>query len=194
VGGRIELSGKSLSNHGPAAAIAAGMMLAPEDRKNSGLVIEQSVLDNLRLARLHRDRGPLGFVRKRDFDAEAKTLVERLGIRTPGLRQEVRFLSGGNQQKVVLGKWLSMDPHLLLLDEPTRGIDVGSKAEIYQLMDQLAAEGVAVLFASSEMEEVLGMADRVLVVHEGKITGELARDQFSEEAVMLLATGRGEVA
>jgi len=194
VGGRIELSGKSLSNHGPAAAIAAGMMLAPEDRKNSGLVIEQSVLDNLRLARLHRDRGRLGFVRKRDFDAEAKTLVERLGIRTPGLRQEVRLLSGGNQQKVVLGKWLSMDPHLLLLDEPTRGIDVGSKAEIYQLMDQLAAEGVAVLFASSEMEEVLGMADRVLVVHEGKITGELARDQFSEEAVMLLATGRGEVA
>jgi ribose transport system ATP-binding protein len=194
VGGRIELSGKSLSNHGPAAAIAAGMMLAPEDRKNSGLVIEQSVLDNLRLARLHRDRGRLGFVRKRDFDAEAKTLVERLDIRTPGLRQEVRLLSGGNQQKVVLGKWLSMDPHLLLLDEPTRGIDVGSKAEIYQLMDQLAAEGVAVLFASSEMEEVLGMADRVLVVHEGKITGELARDQFSEEAVMLLATGRGEVA
>ena len=101
----------------------------------------------------------------------------------------MQYLSGGNQQKVVLGKWLAMNPRLLLLDEPTRGIDVGSKQEIYKLMEQLAASGVAILFVSSEMEEVLGMADRALVMHEGAITGELGRDQLSEEAVMQLATG-----
>jgi ribose transport system ATP-binding protein len=105
------------------------------------------------------------------------------------LEQVVQYLSGGNQQKVVLGKWLAMKPRLLLLDEPTRGIDVGSKQEIYRLMEDLAASGVAVLFVSSEMEEVLGIADRALVMHEGAITGELARDQLSEEAVMQLATG-----
>lgn len=101
----------------------------------------------------------------------------------------MQYLSGGNQQKVVLGKWLAMNPRLLLLDEPTRGIDVGSKQEIYKLMEQLAASGVAILFVSSEMEEVLGMADRALVMHEGAITGELGREQLSEEAVMQLATG-----
>jgi ribose transport system ATP-binding protein len=194
VSGRIEIGAASLARHRPATAIAAGLMLAPEDRKNSGLVIDQSVVDNLRLARLWRDRRRLGFVGRRDFDAEAEALVEKLGIRTPGLRQEVRVLSGGNQQKVVLGKWLSMQPKVLLLDEPTRGIDVGAKAEIYHLMDELAASGVAVLFASSEMEELLGMADRVIVMHEGRIAGDLARDEFSEEAVMRLATGREDVA
>jgi len=105
------------------------------------------------------------------------------------LEQVVQYLSGGNQQKMVLGKWLAMKPRLLLLDEPTRGIDVGSKQEIYRLMEELAAGGVAILFVSSEMEEVLGMADRALVMHEGVITGELARDQLNEEAVMQLATG-----
>jgi ribose transport system ATP-binding protein len=102
----------------------------------------------------------------------------------------VHNLSGGNQQKVVLGKWLSLHPRVLLLDEPTRGVDVGAKQEIYSLMDRLAAQGVAILFASSEMEEILGMSDRAIVMHEGRITGELARDQLSEEAVMQLATGR----
>jgi len=105
------------------------------------------------------------------------------------LEQVVQYLSGGNQQKIVLGKWLAMNPRMLLLDEPTRGIDVGSKQEIYKLMEDLAACGVAILFVSSEMEEVLGMADRALVMHEGVITGELARDQLNEEAIMQLATG-----
>jgi ribose transport system ATP-binding protein len=127
-----------------------------------------------------------------DFSAEievAAGMVEKMDIKTPGLEQVVQYLSGGNQQKMVLGKWLAMKPRLLLLDEPTRGIDVGSKQEIYRLMEELAATGVAILFVSSEMEEVLGMADRALVMHEGIITGELARDQLSEEAVMQLATG-----
>ncbi len=116
-------------------------------------------------------------------------MIERLRIKTPGDQQVVQFLSGGNQQKVVLGKWLSLEPRVLLLDEPTRGIDVGAKQEIYGLMEQLAKQGVGILFVSSEMEEILGMSDRTLVMHEGRITGELSRDQLSEESVMQLATG-----
>ena len=117
-------------------------------------------------------------------------MIERLAIRTPGPSQIVQYLSGGNQQKVVLGKWLALAPRVLLLDEPTRGIDVGAKQAIYHLMEELAASGVAVLFASSELEEILGMADEVLVMHEGRITGQLQRDALSEEAIMSLATGK----
>jgi ribose transport system ATP-binding protein len=102
----------------------------------------------------------------------------------------VQFLSGGNQQKVVIGKWLAMKPQVLLLDEPTRGIDIGAKQEIYKLMEKLASQGVAILFVSSEMEEVLGMSDRTLVMHEGKLTGEVQREELSEEAIMHLATGK----
>jgi len=117
-------------------------------------------------------------------------MIDRMGVKTPGDGQVIRYLSGGNQQKVVLGKWLAMEPGILLLDEPTRGIDVGAKREIYNLMEELAAKGVAILFVSSEMEEVLGMADRAIVMHEGRITGELTRDQLTEEAIMQLATGQ----
>ena len=117
-------------------------------------------------------------------------MAQKMGVKTPHLRQPVQYLSGGNQQKVVLGKWLALKPRLLLLDEPTRGIDVGAKQEIYRIMEQLAEEGVGILFVSSEMPEILGMSDRIIVMHEGRISGELARAQFSEEAVMQLATGR----
>ena len=120
-------------------------------------------------------------------------MIERLRVKTPGPEQVVRYLSGGNQQKVVLGKWLAMEPRVLLMDEPTRGIDVGAKQEIYALMDELAARGVAILFVSSEMEEVLRMSDRAVVMHEGRIAGELDREVLAggegEEAVMRLATG-----
>ena len=115
-------------------------------------------------------------------------------IKTPNNEQIARFLSGGNQQKIVLGKWLAMKPKLLMLDEPTRGIDIGAKREIYKLMEKLAGEGMAILFVSSEMEEVLGMSDRTYVMHEGKISGELNRDQLSEEAIMNLATGNLQAA
>ena len=120
-------------------------------------------------------------------------MIERLRVKTPGPEQVVRYLSGGNQQKVVVGKWLAMEPRVLLMDEPTRGIDVGAKQEIYMLMEELAARGVAILFVSSEMEEVLRMADRAVVMHEGRIAGELDREVLAggegEEAVMRLATG-----
>ncbi|HAF58187.1 MAG TPA: D-xylose ABC transporter ATP-binding protein, partial [Opitutae bacterium] len=117
------------------------------------------------------------------------TAVKSMKIKTPTNEQIARFLSGGNQQKIVLGKWLAMKPKLLMLDEPTRGIDIGAKREIYKLMEKLAGEGMAILFVSSEMEEILGMADRAYVMHEGTIAGELDRDQLSEESIMHLATG-----
>ncbi|HBJ60776.1 MAG TPA: D-xylose ABC transporter ATP-binding protein, partial [Opitutae bacterium] len=121
--------------------------------------------------------------------AIADEAVEQMKIKTPHIEQVTRFLSGGNQQKIVLGKWLAMKPKLLMLDEPTRGIDVGAKREIYKLMEKLAGEGMAILFVSSEMEEVLGMADRAYVMHEGRISGELNRQELSEESIMNLATG-----
>ncbi len=176
-------------------AIAAGIMLAPEDRRRTGLILQMSVKANLSLASLRRDqrKGILrGFL---DDDAENRVVVdmiELMRIKTANDRLAVRYLSGGNQQKVVLGKWLCLEPKLLLLDEPTRGIDVGAKEEIYKLIDQLARQGVAILFASSEMEEILGLADRALVMHEGRIAGELARSELSEESIMRLATGEGE--
>jgi ribose transport system ATP-binding protein len=117
-------------------------------------------------------------------------MIRQLDIQTPSPSQVARFLSGGNQQKVVLGKWLALEPSVLLLDEPTRGIDIGAKQEIYRLMEGLAEKGVAILFVSSEMEEIIRMSDRALVMHQGRITGELRRDELSENAVMQLATGR----
>ncbi|MDF1862409.1 MAG: sugar ABC transporter ATP-binding protein [Verrucomicrobiales bacterium] len=180
-------TGEPFSN--PREAITAGIALVPEDRKQQGLIIDMAVADNLSLASLKRDQ-KAGFL---NFGAEksiSREMMEKMRIKTPSDRQVVRFLSGGNQQKVVLGKWLAMKPKVLLLDEPTRGIDIGAKQEIYALMEELAEQGVAILFVSSEMEEVLGMSDRVLVMHEGSLTGELTREELSEEAIMHLATGR----
>ena len=118
-----------------------------------------------------------------------RTWIERLRVRTPSAAQPVALLSGGNQQKVVLGKWLARTPRVLILDEPTRGVDVGARSEIYALVDELAGKGVAVWMITSDMEELLGMSDRVVVMHEGRVAGELARDRLTEEAVMRLATG-----
>ncbi len=169
-------------------AVAAGIMLAPEDRRRAGLFLPMSVKRNLSLASLRRDQRH-GFLNHAAENRVSAEMVALMRIKTATDRQVVRYLSGGNQQKVVLGKWLCLEPKLLLLDEPTRGIDVGSKEEIYKLMDQLAARGVAILFASSELEEIIGLSDRVLVMHEGRITGELDRAAITEESVMQLATG-----
>ena len=188
LGGTIRMSGELIRPQSPRDAIAAGMALAPEDRKLHGLILPMTVRENASLASLKRDqnKGLLNFPAE---EAIAEEAVEQLQIKTPHLEQVTRFLSGGNQQKIVLGKWLALTPQLLILDEPTRGIDVGAKREIYRLMEKLAGEGMAILFVSSEMEEVLGMADRALVMHEGRIAGELARNELSEEAIMQLATG-----
>jgi ribose transport system ATP-binding protein len=147
-----------------------------------------AVRENMSLVSLWPESraGFVDFARERRLATE---MIPALAIKTPGDRQAVQFLSGGNQQKVVLAKWLAMKPKVLLLDEPTRGIDVGAKAEIYDLVHRLAGEGLAVLFVSSEMEEILSLADRALVMHEGRLAGGLSRDELSEENVMQLAAG-----
>jgi ribose transport system ATP-binding protein len=173
----------------PADAIAAGLALVPEDRKLQGLVLGMTVRRNTSLASLHKNARRGVFLNRRHERELTARMIGELRIKTPGPEQIAQYLSGGNQQKVVIGKWLAMKPRVLLLDEPTRGIDVGAKQEIYRLMEQLAEQGVAILFVSSEMEEIIGMSDRTLVMHEGRLTGELRRDELSEEAVMHLATG-----
>jgi len=188
LGGTMKIGGEPIHPQSPQEAISAGMALVPEDRKLHGLVLPMTVRENASLASLNRDQksGLLNFEAEKEVATEA---VDQLQIKTPHLDQIARLLSGGNQQKIVLGKWLALKPRLLMLDEPTRGIDVGAKREIYKLMEKLAGEGIAILFVSSEMEEVLGMADRALVMHEGAIAGELKRNELCEETVMQLATG-----
>lgn len=186
--GSIEVKGTSTKISSPIEAISSGIMLAPEDRKQQGVVLEMSVRENMSMASLGRDQKK-GFLNRSKENEITEEMTQKMRVKTPGPEQLVQFLSGGNQQKVVLGKWLTMEPDILLLDEPTRGIDIGAKEEIYQLMEELAERGVAILFVSSEMEEILGMSDRTLVMHEGRLTGELQRNELSEEAVMRLATG-----
>ena len=164
-----------------------------EDRKQQGLVLEMAVRENMSLASLGRDQNK-GFLNHRREQDISREMVAEMKIKTPSDLQEVQYLSGSNQQKVVLGKWLAMKPRVLFLDEPTRGIDVGAKQEIYELMDSLAAQGMAVLFVSSEMEEIISMSDRAIVMHEGQMMGELTREELTEEAVMRLATGTIESA
>ncbi|HRA67591.1 MAG TPA: ATP-binding cassette domain-containing protein, partial [Caldilinea sp.] len=158
----------------------------PEDRKREGLVLIRSVLENASLAILPQ-LSRLHFVRRGLERSVVAGFVDKLRVRTPSLEQEVGKLSGGNQQKVVLARWLAVRPKVLILDEPTRGIDVGAKAEIYRLVDELANQGLGIMFISSELPELLGLADRIYVMQNGRITGELSRAEASEEAVLALA-------
>jgi ribose transport system ATP-binding protein len=189
VSGRVSVAGTPLRDGDPRHAVSAGLGLVPEDRKEEGLVIELPVDQNLSLPSLGRYQHLGGLVNFAWETEEAEQRIAQLSIKTPSRKQIARFLSGGNQQKVVIGKWLAMEPKVLLLDEPTRGVDIGAKEEIYRLMDNLAKAGMAVVFVSSEMEEIIGVSDRVLVMHEGQIRGELSGDQVTEEAVMRLAVG-----
>ncbi len=188
LGGEIRIEGEATRIVDSQTAIQHGIGLVPEDRKLQGIVLEMSVRENTSLSTL-RSLSKYGFINRVNEVNLADEMRQRLGTKTPHLEQPVKFLSGGNQQKVVISKWLALQPKLLLMDEPTRGVDVGAKQEIYQLMDDLAQTGVAILFVSSDMEEVLGMSDRIIVMHEGEIGGELNKNQFSEQAVMHLATG-----
>ncbi len=186
--GEIRVQGRPLAPRHPREAADAGLALVPEDRKALGVFLPEAVDWNISLAGLSRHaRGGL-FLNQPAARRDAESVSARLRVKAASLDTVVGTLSGGNQQKVALGKWLALEPKVLLLDEPTRGVDVGAKREIYQIMEQLAADGVAILFVSSEMEEVLAMSDRVLVMHEGALAGELKRDELSEEAVMRLAT------
>ena len=189
VSGSVRVLGEEIDGNSTIDVIRTGVALVPEDRKLHGLVIDMSVKENMSLAGLRQNQVGTGFI---NFDVENKItteMVDRLKVKTPTQDQIARYLSGGNQQKVVLGKWLSMKPKILLLDEPTRGIDVGAKQEIYQLMEELADQGMSILFVSSELEEIIGMSDRVIVMHEGRLAGELDRSELSEQSIMNLATG-----
>ena len=191
MGGEMYINGEKVRVEAPHDAMSAGMALVPEDRAQQGLVLSMMVQHNMTMAVLARNRR--AWVSRQWDGRYCQKMIRRLHIDEQRTTSVVRLLSGGNQQKVVLGKWLLLKPYILLLDEPTRGIDVGAKQEIYRVMEELAAEGMAILFASSEMEEVMGIADRVLVMHQGGITGELSRDQMTEEAIMHLATGQAPV-
>ncbi len=189
VSGSISVNGQKLKNHSCGEAIEMGIAMVPEDRKQEGLILDMGTKDNISLPGLSQNRVGGIFANARQEASDSDLMIKEMRIKTPGDSQPVRYLSGGNQQKVVIGKWLSMNPTVLLLDEPTRGVDIGAKQEIYRLMEGLAEKGVGILFASSEMEEVLSMSDRVIVMHEGCVTGELTREELSEEAIMHLATG-----
>lgn len=191
--GSMRLDRLPYAPQNPAQAIARGVYLAPEDRKHHGLVLGMTVAQNISLPdianygtrwKLHRS------VERR----QASEQIERLAIKTPSLRQRTVNLSGGNQQKIVLAKWLAMAPRVLILDEPTRGIDVGAKAEIYEHMARLAAAGITILLVSSEMDEIIGLSDRVVVLHERRMTALLDRKALSEENIMSYMTGREDAA
>jgi rhamnose transport system ATP-binding protein len=187
--GHVEVDGARLKRGSPAAAMRAGIGLVPEDRRQQGLVMELSIERNIGLTRLQVLRNRLGIIGAGSEAKLASDWATKLQLRFHRLSDPVGFLSGGNQQKVVLGKWLATNPKVLIIDEPTRGIDVGTKAEVHRLMSELAGEGLAVLMISSELPEVLGMADRVLVMHEGRIARELSRADADEESVVRAATG-----
>ena len=185
---KMTLNGQTLRFGSPHDAITHGVYLIPEDRRNCGLVVDFNVRENISLPNL--DFYSTGKIINTSREtAAAVAAVKSINIKTPSPEMRAANLSGGNQQKVVLARWLSFSPKVIIFDEPTRGIDVGAKAEIYALIRKLASEGVSVIVISSEMEEVLGISDRIAVMHEGRITGFLDRPQFSEEAVMHLATG-----
>ena len=186
--GSVQVDGVVLPRGKVAAAVRAGVALAPEDRKEQGFFPGMPVRENIALPGLGRLQR-MGFIRQGAVTALAQRMRDLLGIRTPDVEKAAGLLSGGNQQKVVLAKWLALGPKVFVLDEPTRGVDVGAKAEIYRVIEDLAAGGAAVLMISSDLEEVLRLSDRVLVMHEGRLAGEVGRADLSEEAVMKLATG-----
>jgi rhamnose transport system ATP-binding protein len=188
-GGHVEVDGKRLPNARPTAAMAAGVAFVPEDRRQQGLVMELSIKRNATITSLAR-LTKLGMIAGKAERIMAEEWAQRLQLKFHSLNDNVGTLSGGNQQKVVLAKWLSTEPKVLIVDEPTRGIDVGTKSEVHRLLSELAGQGLAILMISSELPEVLGMADRVLVMHEGRITGEIPRAEADEERIMRAATGR----
>jgi len=186
--GEVRLYGEPISTRSPSDVIGAGISYLSEDRKVSGLVLIQNVKDNMALASL-RKRCRNGLIDQDAELAEVEKMVEALRVKTPSLEQLVQNLSGGNQQKVALGKWLLTEPQVLILDEPTRGIDVGAKYEIHAIMQSLAEAGICIVMISSELPEIIGVSDRILVMHEGKIAGELTRAEATQEKIMMYATG-----
>lgn len=185
-GGTVKVDGQAVKPGSTAHATSAGMGLLTEDRKEEGLVLQMSVTQNMTLPSLS-DFSSAGFMRTAAEDKRAQEFVDKISIKTPSLKQKIMYLSGGNQQKVLLARWLMKDLKVIILDEPTRGIDVGAKAEIHKLIDDLAKDGVAVLMMTSEMPELLGVSDRILVMNDGRITGNFNREDVTQEQVLAAA-------
>jgi ABC-type sugar transport system ATPase subunit len=188
--GDILLDGKAVTFHSPDQAMHHGIAYVPEDRYQQGLVHQFSIASNVTMPIWRTISAFLGIVDRRRERAIATDYFQRLQIHATGISQLVQALSGGNQQKVVIAKWLATRPRVLILDEPTRGIDIGAKVEVHRLISQLATEGMAIMMISSELPEVLAMSDRILVMHEGRITGEFARDEASQERILAAAMGQ----
>jgi len=186
--GEVRIEGRKVLIASPLDAIRSGLGLVPEDRKLQALILSMAVRENITLAHLS-DYARKGFVSKVRERKDASRYVKELDIRTPTVEQKVANLSGGNQQKVVIAKWLGVKPKVLILDEPTRGIDVGAKAAIHSLMCRLAGEGVGIVMISSELPEIMAMSDRIIVLHEGRITARLSRDEATQDRIMMAATG-----
>ena len=190
--GEILLHGKKINPKKPSIAISKGIALVPEDRKRQGVLLHMSVKENITLPNLKRI-SKLSVINRKTERSIFEEYKDSLRIKTPNMNQRVNNLSGGNKQKVVLAKWLAMDPDVIIFDEPTRGIDVGAKHEIYLLMDDLVKRGKTLIMISSEMEELLGMSDRIVVLNEGRVTGELKKEDFSQEQVLKYASKQEEV-
>ncbi|MGQ1786378.1 MULTISPECIES: sugar ABC transporter ATP-binding protein [unclassified Saccharicrinis] len=187
--GIIRLNGKEIENKNPVKSIANSIGFVPEDRKETGVFLSLSVKDNISLTNFDLVSDKLDFIQDGKERKNACNLINKLSIKTPNENTKVMNLSGGNQQKVALAKWLSIDAQVIIIDEPTRGVDVGAKVEIYNLINELAAKGVGVLVISSDMPEIIGISDRILVVHNGSIEGELHKESFSEENILRLSIG-----
>ncbi|CAN7653347.1 sugar ABC transporter ATP-binding protein [Pararhizobium sp. LjRoot235] len=185
--GSIRINGKPVSIASPTEAIRNRMAFLTEDRKDTGCLLILDILENMQIAVLQDKFVKMGFVDEKGVSAQCEDMARKLRVKTPNLAERIENLSGGNQQKALIGRWLLTNPRILILDEPTRGIDVGAKAEIHRLVTELARDGVAVIMISSEMPEVLGMSDRVMVMHEGRVTGFLDRAEATQVKVMELA-------
>jgi ribose transport system ATP-binding protein len=192
--GEILINGKSVHITTPYDAVSQGIAYLSEDRKRYGLALTMTVETNIVLATFRQFLAPLGWVKKAQTRATAQSYVDKLAIKTPDVDRKARNLSGGNQQKIVIGKWLTADTRVLIFDEPTRGIDVGAKSEIYKLLNDLARQGKAIIMISSELPEILRMSHRIIVMCEGRITGELNSAEATQEGIMKFATQRGPVA
>ena len=186
-GGEIRLDGKPIRIGSPRDGMRAGMALLAEDRKDTGCFLMLPVRENMERTVLTERYVTGGFVQQGSVDVECGKMKDAMRVKTANLAERIENLSGGNQQKVLIGRWLMMNPKILILDEPTRGIDVGAKAEIHRLISRLAGQGVAVIMISSELPEVLGMSDRVAVMHQGRLTGILDRAEADQVSVMRLA-------
>jgi rhamnose transport system ATP-binding protein len=188
--GEIILNGKTEKIYSPDQALRLGIAYMSEDRRQLGLTMPMSISSNISLPMLHQYLSRLGLIQTSEEEATANHYRERLSIRAPSIQHPVAMLSGGNQQKVMLSKWLNTRPQILILDEPTRGIDVGAKAEVHQLINELAAQGLGLILISSDMPEILAMSDRILVMREGRQMGVFTRKEATQETILTAAMGQ----